>query len=378
MRHTLLCTVGTSLFNGNLKQLNPEKTDLPTNWQELRQAYQSQSWKKLARELSKCDPSSRICGAEINALEQILTHKNINLERLIFFVSDTDLGINTGKVLKEYFKNRKDLNLRYIESVTIKDLQDKDPKRFAVSGLRNLVQKMGDEINKAGGHQFCAIEATGGYKAQIAIAVIVGQALQIPVYYKHENFSTMIDFPPLPVGFDYSILGDNAHILRYLEQGNIFSWENPENLDPRLKVLLTETEIDGKLWYELSPIGQIYLTGFRIRYPKVPDLVPCKHKKPPTFGNDHHFPPDFKKFVKKIWNETPWIKTAYTLPYAGQKGIKGNWFKVEKEGNSQLLIGMYRKKDFGAKFRIRLSKETHECLTWAADQLNRQYGEFNN
>ena len=51
----------------------------------------------------------------------------------------------------------------------------------------------------------CAINATGGYKAPIAVAVLLGQALGVPVYYKHELFSEIIAFPPLPVALDFEV-----------------------------------------------------------------------------------------------------------------------------------------------------------------------------
>jgi len=36
-----------------------------------------------------------------------------------------------------------------------------------------------------------AINATGGYKAQIATTALIGIALDIAVYYKHERFNEM-------------------------------------------------------------------------------------------------------------------------------------------------------------------------------------------
>ena len=33
----------------------------------------------------------------------------------------------------------------------------------------------------------------------------MGQALDIPVYYKHERFDAIIGFPPMPVALDFSI-----------------------------------------------------------------------------------------------------------------------------------------------------------------------------
>ncbi|MGI5862875.1 MAG: putative CRISPR-associated protein [Myxococcales bacterium] len=78
------------------------------------------------------------------------------------------------------------------------------PRGAFVHGLRNLVRAIGKIARDAGGPEWVAINATGGYKAQIAVAVLIGQALGSPVFYKHERFeSEVIAFPPMPVSFDY-------------------------------------------------------------------------------------------------------------------------------------------------------------------------------
>ena len=82
-----------------------------------------------------------------------------------------------------------------VEAREIDDLQDADPKRFRTKGLRNLAKVVCGVIRDYGAAN-CAINATGGYKAQIAIAVLMGQALGVPVYYKHERFDEIIAFPP--------------------------------------------------------------------------------------------------------------------------------------------------------------------------------------
>ncbi len=102
-------------------------------------------------------------------------------------------------MLECYFKQRSDLKLRNVEFKAVEQLQDQRPKDFKVHGLRNLVRAIGSYIQRFGGADQIAIDATGGYKAQIAIALLIGQALNIPVYYKHERFPEIIDFPPMPI-----------------------------------------------------------------------------------------------------------------------------------------------------------------------------------
>jgi len=268
------------------------------------------------------------------------------------------------------------LNLQQVEFKVIDQLQDAVPKDFKIHGLRNLVRFVGDFIQRFGNENI-AIDATGGYKAQIAIAVLIGQALDIPVYYKHERFSEIIDFPPLPISLDYDILGRNSDILTDFERGKLYAKSELDNFDEKLRVFLTEIEIDNEPIFELNAIGQLYLTSFRLRYPKVVNLksLSDSERKEPTFRDDH-YPIGFKDFVEKVWRENKWIKTSWSLSYHGQQSIKGIGFTVKPDENKNILIGTYQdKNNFGARFQVILADESSESLNWAADQLNQKYRE---
>ena len=78
------------------------------------------------------------------------------------------------------------------------------PRRFRTKGLRQLAREL-CKILRERTPAACAINATGGYKAQIAIAVLLGQAIGVPVFYKHELFPEIIAFPPMPVALDFEL-----------------------------------------------------------------------------------------------------------------------------------------------------------------------------
>ncbi|HAI75194.1 MAG TPA: CRISPR-associated protein [Microscillaceae bacterium] len=376
MRNTLICTVGTSLFESNLKRLSESSPECPENWEAIKAQFDNSNWNELAKELLKVNPSNRTCGAEINTIEEAKKKKWLELNNIILLVSDTEAGKNTGYVLKKYFEGRDDLNLQQVEFKVIDQLQDAVPKDFKIHGLRNLVRFVGDFIQRFGNENI-AIDATGGYKAQIAIAVLIGQALDIPVYYKHERFSEIIDFPPLPISLDYDILGRNSDILTDFERGKLYAKSELDNFDEKLRVFLTEIEIDNEPIFELNAIGQLYLTSFRLRYPKVVNLksLSDSERKEPTFRDDH-YPIGFKDFVEKVWRENKWIKTSWSLSYHGQQSIKGIGFTVKPDENKNILIGTYQdKNNFGARFQVILADESSESLNWAADQLNQKYRE---
>ncbi|MEO0234377.1 MAG: putative CRISPR-associated protein [candidate division WOR-3 bacterium] len=373
MKTTLLCTVGASLFEGNLKKLNENFENKPEYWKEIKDSFEKKQWDKLSELFQSINPSERFCGAEINTIEEIRKKRWLTLENIVFFVSDTEDGKNTGKFLQLYYENRKDLNLKNVEVEIIELLQDKDPKKFKKEGLRNLVKKLGKMIKKYGS-EYIAIDATGGYKAQIAVAVILGQTLNIPVFYKHEKFNEIIDFPPLPISLDYDILGKNADLLSLLEREDTIDNINEIVLDEKLKVFIDTIDTKEGRLYSLNTLGTIYLESFRIRYPKAPNLISLNddERKEPTFS-EHHYPKGLEDFVYKIWKKNKWIKTCYSMPYYGQAAIKGIYFKVDTD--KKILIGIYKKgDDFGGRFGIEISDNNSVNLNWAADYLNREYG----
>ena len=194
MRSTLICTVGTSLF-GNLRGPDPKDAERP-----LFEAHRRADWNRLSSLLAKIDPAHRLCGAEINSVDDLVSKGLVARGGLHLLVSDTSDGADVGAVLDGYFRAR-----GWRTSVhAIDGLKDDDPRAFRTRGLRNLAKAIGRRVREYGAGQ-CAINATGGYKAQIAIAALMGQALDIPVYYKHERFNAIIPFPPMPVALDSSL-----------------------------------------------------------------------------------------------------------------------------------------------------------------------------
>lgn len=370
VRHTLLCTVGTSLFAGNLARLDETTPARPPNWENLRRAHDEGDLPRIADELRRVAPGARLCGAEINTIEHIRTRKDIDLRRIVFLVSDTEAGRDTGAVLQRYFEGRADLALDDVCVEVIDRLQDERPFDFKQHGLRNLVRVMGRHIRRYG-QDYVAIDATGGYKAQIAIAALVGQALGVPVFYKHERFNDLIDFPPMPVAFDYALLGEHAGMLAALEAGETLTASEAGSVDARLRVLLTEVREGRETLYALSPIGQLFMEGYRLRHPKPVRLPTARNRKPPRFRDDH-YPAGFRDFVEKVWRENDWIRSAHSLPYDKQKGIPGIGFFVRTTPEGPELIGTYRR-DFGARFRLTVPDASPETLTHVAHLLNERY-----
>ena len=156
-RHTLICTAGTSLF-ANLGR--PATDDDHPGRTALVKANGRASWDEVAALLHRIDPNERLCGAEINSVSDLLANGMVAKGRLHLLVSDTSDGQNIGAVLEDYFRSDGWL----AEVHCIDGLRDDEPRVFRTRGLRNLAKAIGRRVRESGA-DFCAINATGGYKA---------------------------------------------------------------------------------------------------------------------------------------------------------------------------------------------------------------------
>ncbi len=390
--HTLISTVGTSMFS-NLRHLpdkaqdlkeNPQTKDLENiEWrtiEKIKRHYNLSQWKALGRALVEIPGDTRLCGAEINSIYALANKDQLAIRQIVFFVSDTLDGKHTGEVLTAYIEGCKDtLGVHGVRCCSISGLQDKCPWGFRTRGLRNLVREVGEVVRNVGDPSFVAIDATGGYKAQIAVAALIGVALDIDVYYRHDKFGDIISFPPLPVTLDYEIIGRHGRVLHAFEETAVLTEDEVGSIAEELKVLLDQEKIDGKTCWALSPIGEIYLTGFRLRNPRpvdLPDASP-ETRKPPVFPN-HHYPDGFQDYVKKIWNETPWITRCVAGDYSGQASMRKNGFDLREEpgsdSSSVAVIGTYvDRSSFAGRFKVLTTGTRRTDLVWAVDYLNQRF-----
>lgn len=308
MRSTLICTIGTSLLN-NLKRSEEEP---------IKQAVAGENWNQLSLLLLDKENTDRLCGAEINSIARICEKGFLaNLRRLIFLVSETPDGKKTGDLLKLYYeKNHNPLKFDRVEMRVLSGLRDDNVKDFKQQGLKNLVREISTEVNKFG-PETIAINATGGYKAQISFAGMIGQALEIPVYYLFEKFSEVIELPPQPVALDLEFWLNNYSLFEQLER------------EPTLEKSKLEGSPDNKYWsslieevvvndiplVSLSAMGVLFNERSRLQFAKqeraimaiIPqDETPAERKNIKLSG-DHHGNDVLHNFAKKI-RQSPYVK----------------------------------------------------------------------
>ena len=349
--NTLVSTVGTSLL-GNLKAMSLEDAEPAA----------------IAEALRRKDPSDRLCGAEINSIADLRALRLVTADaRLHFCASDTPKGQRAGAILAAYYRQEgADCTVH-----TIEGLRDDDTKLFKTVGLRNLARSLGERVRQAGGAQFVAINATGGFKAQIAVAVLIGQALGVAVHYKFELFPEIIQFPPMPISFDFEMLGRFADYLYAFECGDVV--ERPEEaIDPALRVLLEEDQDEeGRQIWSLAPIGQIYLEGFRLRYPAAKTLPPDADAPAEVRLRDDHFPDGFREYLERVCRESSFVTRCHSLPYDKQRGIRDRSFRVRGDE----IVAEYVDRDrFGARAALLTTAKRPVELAVAAQYLNERYG----
>lgn len=272
MKDVMICTVGTSLF-GNLRAGGKEAL-----WGLLEKG----DSKDIASKLLSVDPDDRLCGAEINSNFSIF--KNGVLKRrnsLYLLVSDTGQGRQTGDVLRHYYTNSKNpWRFEKVEVIEILGLSHESAEKFRSEGLKNLVKKIAEVLRKEGKERVL-INSTGGYKAQISFAGIIGQALGIPVYYMFEGFSSVIELPPQPVALDPRFWLQNVELFYDLSESGVLEG-CPVPDDERFHTLVEAVDVDGKTYYELTALGLLFHESHREQFrAKASEYLPPKAGIPP-------------------------------------------------------------------------------------------------
>ncbi|CDM96273.1 putative CRISPR-associated protein [Limnospira indica] len=311
MRNTLICTVGTSLLN-NLKRSDDAA---------IQGAFNAQNWKQLSLLLLERRNTDRLCGAEINSIASICDKGFLaDRNRLIFLVSDTDDGRAMGNLLKLYFDyTRNPLNFQQVEYRVLTGLRDDSVQDFRQKGLKNLVKEISTEV-RTFSPEAIAINATGGYKAQISFAGMIGQALGIPVYYLFEKFSEVIELPPQPVALDLAFWLNNYLLFEYLEteQTAEVSLVESDIDDPYLSSLI-DREDD---LISLSAMGVLFNERSRLQFAKqetaILALIPQDDTKPEAKNislRDDHGKDVLMAFSQKVCRSPYVKKIVNSLPF---------------------------------------------------------------
>ncbi|MCX7813810.1 MAG: putative CRISPR-associated protein [Pseudothermotoga sp.] len=378
-RDILVCTVGASLI------ASAKRPDASEELKRLFDATSSNDLVETMRILEKIEnPSDKRWGAEINSVASIVTRGLLSSRWKIFLlVSDTPEGELVGNILKLYFlHNKNGLEFKNVEIVKVEKLNDKNRFEFKVQGLRNLVREMANCVRS--NLERTIINATGGYKAAIAYAVLLGQALKVPVYYQFESFDEVIELLPLPVRFDPALYKAQSRMFamldyvdiveedRFLKKFNFQSWAS---VPAEIKIFIERVKVDSKHYLSLNPLGQIYLETIEWDCSTIedPDYRTDKSPSSKIVGTGGHAIKlvQWNKVILEKIAKLPWIES---IKLTGSSEIEsGNDWKiyVEKDHLKLSLSCKYGVGFFTIQTVIK-SKRFLECVAERIENLLRE------
>lgn len=148
--------------------------------------------------------------AEANSLLQIASLD----DQLVLFHTSTSEAERCARLLQEFFIN--DKGFKHVR-LTKLEFQD-DEKHIETLGIRNLINALIDEIEKAQKNgQEVIINATAGLKAQIVYSTMLGMLYHVPVKYMYETFKRLVTFNPVPLDWDTSLFLTYSWFFRWLQ-----------------------------------------------------------------------------------------------------------------------------------------------------------------
>lgn len=254
----VLTTAGSSLL-GNLRRQLPQAQPTVAEGRRFLQA----------REITDRD-----CGAELNSLA-VLRGQSLSAGPVTdpltihLLASDTPEGRWTGEVLQGYLAAQSWVAAASYE--VLEGLDGGQPDRFEREGLRALVKVAARCLRESRPHyDLQVINATGGYKAQISFAGLIGQALQVPVVYLYETFPRCIELPPMPVEFDRALWLEHYPLFARLAGQQLVPAAEVRyhEVDARLWALLDRLTDAGQEYVELSPILELMHQTFLMFPPR--------------------------------------------------------------------------------------------------------------
>lgn len=296
---TIISTVGKSLLGNASRKLQDNNLDI----------------KKLTNFLRHGDDIKS--SAESNSLSRLTE----NGDKLIFLHSSTEEGRLCAKSLVSYYANKG----FETEEIEIEDL-DYEESQFKMRGLRFLVENIIEIIeNERGKNRKVLINATGGFKAEIAYATMIGLLLKVPVYYIHEVFNDIIEMPPSPINWDFSFIAEFEDFFNWINKDLRKTDEVDNKLNDiknklksnytlknkgvnDIRMLLAEEE--G--YTMLSPTGQTYFKSYKsyLYSAEKTDLLISDKARKQLKSLEPAITSEFKNIFKKLTVRELWSASA--------------------------------------------------------------------
>lgn len=273
--------------------------------------------------------------AETNSLSRIMEAG----DQVVFLYSQTEEGSLCADVLQRYYE-KKGVSSKTQE---IKDL-NYTHHTFARQGLKSFIDTLIKEIRLSRRMDIMpVINATGGFKAEIAYATLVGLIFKVPVYYIHEVFQDVIEMPSLPIDWDPDFFIENEDFFDWITK----DFRRKEKVINRLKGLAEEDAEKIKLFLEedeegyvtLSPAGTVYYEAFCDLRKEAGRVMISKKASDYYRELDSTVREIFLRLMKRLTIEqvrksySRSVSTSDCLDYPPSRGTKERIFFYNEEGN---------------------------------------------
>lgn len=322
---TLIISVGTSLLTNRTQQAVP-------SWQPWRQGEPLPSQHLALSYLAQAEAVE--ASAETNTLAQLEVGGD---DRLVWLHSDTPEGRWCAQVLHRHLAATvRESTLAQATGLGYGE------RSFEERGLRNLVTAAVEAIRDGHEAGSVAICATGGFKAEIAYLNLVGTLLGVPVHYIHERFRTLITLPPLPIGWDHSLVERHRTFFDWIDgeprrTAEVESWLKAA---PDLRQLVSEAD-DGHSF--LTPAGTLLYGAFKAIGSDGPRAVwPAACTDAPAAKDlvstePHHRPPGWERWVERLTG----IDCVCTVRYdRNGHGTTGRFSRIYLEDPATGALGI--------------------------------------
>ncbi len=246
MKKKIITTVGTSLFTNyndkNNETLNKEIKDEPyseySEWEDEISDIKNKLI-SFAKEKNSC--------AELTSIMK-LKEKYEDIE-VYLIATDTIESVLICEILKKLLDEKNITVVFEAKKDTIRELQIKDNNHFE-SGLKNLISKFHDISNKK--YDDMVLNITGGYKVIIPYLTMIGEILEIPIYYIFENSNELILVPQLPIAFDNKVAD---LYLSYLDKESLSLINKNQKVKEKLQ---SYGFINANKKITLTPLGELF------------------------------------------------------------------------------------------------------------------------
>lgn len=266
-KHQLhIVSVGTSILTNFIR--NHPKIQLPPISDDIAYSRVLKNRKTIEKifDFVKQDPWS--ASAELNAMQEFLRNKEVSSIYLVG--TETRQGKLTASVLKLYFKHKgiptelaKPIPGYYTE---LKYSGHQIARENFTTGLERLCASLVRYIRKnRSEYDHIYINATGGFKPELAMLLFVGSVTNTRVYYRHEGFQESVFLPTLllPVSRDISLLKRLAGKTRLYgeELDSLYRRyrQSFERLSNHFAVQIKPNPDGSPRSAKITPLGKVFL-----------------------------------------------------------------------------------------------------------------------